>query len=72
MQWRASGLMLFSKAVGANRRRLLYQDLATPSQKPLCGYGEKNGGFLEDVATLLYSFQTRNAQESDVVMETGR
>jgi hypothetical protein len=45
-----------SKAVGAKRRRFLYQDFAAPSQKPLCGYGEKNVGFLEDVATLLYSF----------------
>jgi hypothetical protein len=32
------------------------RNLAAPSQKPRCGYGKKNVGFLEDVATLLYSF----------------
>jgi hypothetical protein len=32
------------------------RNFVAPSQKPLCGYGEKNVGFFEDVVTVLYSF----------------
>ncbi|RAQ99354.1 6-hydroxy-D-nicotine oxidase [Stemphylium lycopersici] len=37
-------------AAGSNRHRFLYQNFAAQSQKPLCGYGQKNVAFLKDVS----------------------